>query len=136
VPQTGARRLLIVHILRMGQRSCVYALSWGEPRYEVITTAIFIRTFTQYHALSTDMLTFSALVAGSVEHVNEVTRAIPRAPALQPGPDIQTTTTSQQDMDDTLASLARLGLTPAEADALLLAAAARPPRRINGALDQ
>jgi hypothetical protein len=131
------RRTEIAHCAYLADGTTLVRLRTirGEPRYEVITPAIFMRTFSQYHALSTDMLTFSALVAGSVEYVNEVTRAIPRAPELQPGPDIQITTT-QQDVDDTLASLARLGLNPAEADALLLAAAARPPRRINGALDQ
>jgi hypothetical protein len=132
------RRTEIAHCAYLADGTTLVRLRTirGEPRYEVITPAIFMRTFSQYHALNTDMLTFSALVAGSVEHVNEVTRAIPRAPELQPGPDIQVSTTSQQDVDDTLASLARLGLNPAEADALLLAAAARPPRRINGALDQ
>src|SRR5262245_61986054 len=101
------RRTEIAHCAYLADGATLVRLRTirGEPRYEVITPAIFTRTFSQYHVLSTDMLTFSALVAGSVERVQEMTRAIPRAPELQPGPDIQTTT-SQQDVDDTVASLA------------------------------
>jgi hypothetical protein len=71
------------------------------------------------------MLTFSALIAGSIERIREINQAIPRAPELQPGPEIDGTMNETE--KETRASIARLGLKFEEADALLLAAAARPP---------
>jgi len=117
------RRTEIAHCTYLSDATTLVRLRTikGEPKYEVISATIFARTFSQYHNLSTDMLTFCGLIA-SIERVREINQAIPRAPELRPGPDIHGMSRDEV-VEETKASITRLGLTVSDADVLLLAAA-------------
>lgn len=107
------RRTDIAHCIYAGNKKsiCRLRIINGEATYELLTNDLLGRTFTQYHTLGSDLLTFAAHVAESADHIHEVMRAIPRAPGLGPPPAPGTPHPDEQfGLAEAIAALSRLGI--------------------------
>ena len=108
------RRAEIAHCAFLADHKTVVRLvvRAGNPKYEKTSRDIFARTFTQYHNLVIDLMTFQAFVAGSLDRALRIMRSIPRAPDLRI-PQEHTNSQSpptQSEEAEIRASLSRLGL--------------------------
>ncbi len=84
------RRTEIAHCLYFADAETVMRLHITEQGgdYVPLSTTIFERTFSQYHTLGTDLLTFAAIVAPSRDRMMQVLHVLPRPPSLKPPPEV------------------------------------------------
>ncbi len=108
------RRTEIAHCLYFADAETVMRLHITEQGgdYVPLSTTIFERTFSQYHTLGTDLLTFAAIVAPSRDRMMQVLHVLPRPPSLKPPPEVPDSQgqPTQSEIDEQRASLARLHL--------------------------
>jgi hypothetical protein len=107
------RRTEIAHVAYIEQSGKMLRLqSVGTVvKFIPLTPDYFERTFSQYHNLGTDLLTFAALIAGSTENCQKVVRSLPLSPGFDTRQWVDDPHPPDQSLlDQTAASLSRLGL--------------------------
>lgn len=108
------RRTEIAHCLFMdqGEGPMRMRVTGGSVSFEPLDAALIDRTFTQFHTLATDILTFLALASGSQANAQSTISRLPLSPLYQklavsmgsPNPP------TPDEVSQTASSVSRLGL--------------------------